>query len=153
MSVHTAISAAEAADRLAIRELIEAYAHRADTTDIPGMVALFSPHPYFALHFDVGDPKPFMEADNREALASEFGRMNNFQVTQHVLGQSTITSLTAGRGTGETYCLAHHLAVSDGRRELNLAAIRYVDAFVKLGGAWLFKERRLYFDWIEDRTL
>ena len=153
MSAHTAVSAAEAADRLAIRELVEAYAHRADQADIPGMVALFSPHPYFALHFDVQDPKPFMEADNREALASEFGRMNNFQATQHVLGQSTITALTAGRGAGEIYCLAHHLAVADDRRELNLAAIRYVDAFVKLGGAWLFKERRLYFDWIEDRTL
>src|ERR1700759_2810594 len=153
MSEHPAISAAEAADRLAIRELIEAYAHRADETDIPGMLALFSPHPSFALYFDVKDPKPFMEADTHEALAAEFGRMRNFQVTQHVIGQSTIRSLTAGRASGETYCLAHHVAEADGKRELNLAAIRYVDAFVKLGGAWLFKDRKLYFDWIEDRAL
>jgi SnoaL-like domain len=153
MSVHTAISPAGAADRLAIRELIEAYAHSADQTDIPEMLSLFSPHPYFALYFDVKDPKPFIEADNRDSLAAEFGRLNHFEVTHHFIGQSTIRSLTAERGTGETYCLAHHLSVAEGRSELNLAAIRYIDAFVKLGGAWRFAERRLYFDWIEDRAV
>jgi SnoaL-like domain len=153
MSVHTELSPAEAADRLAIRQLIEAYAHSADRTDIPGLLSLFSPHPYFALHFDRQDPKPFLEADTHEALAAEFGRLVHFEATQHVLGQSTITSLTADRGRAETYCLAHHLAVTHGRRELNVAAIRYLDSFVKLGGAWLFAERRLHFNWIEDRAI
>jgi hypothetical protein len=153
MGVHIELSPAEAADRLAIRELIEAYAHNADHTDIPGLLSLFSPHPYFALHFDLKDPKPFMEADTPEALAAEFGRLVHFETTQHVLGQSTITSLTAERGIGETYCLAHHLTVTDGRRDLNVAAIRYLDSFVKLGGAWLFAERRLHFDWTEDRVI
>jgi SnoaL-like domain len=71
----------------------------------------------------------------------------------HFLGQRTITALTAGRGVGETYCLAHHLTVSGGQRQLMIAALRYEDTFVKQGAAWLFAERRLYVDWMEKRTL
>jgi hypothetical protein len=34
-----------------------------------------------------------------------------------------------------------------------IAALRYADACLKLDGAWLFAERRLYVDWIEERGL
>jgi hypothetical protein len=34
-----------------------------------------------------------------------------------------------------------------------IASLRYLDAFVKIDGAWLFAERRLYVDWLEERTL
>jgi len=42
MSKHTAISPQEAADRLAIRELVEAYAHCADRRDARGQMSLFT---------------------------------------------------------------------------------------------------------------
>jgi hypothetical protein len=34
-----------------------------------------------------------------------------------------------------------------------IAALRYTDTFVKMDGAWLFAERQLYVDWIEERAL
>jgi hypothetical protein len=34
-----------------------------------------------------------------------------------------------------------------------IAALRYDDTFVKKDGAWLFAERKLYVDWIEERAL
>jgi hypothetical protein len=34
-----------------------------------------------------------------------------------------------------------------------IAALRYLDEFVKIDGAWLFSERQLYVDWIEERAL
>jgi hypothetical protein len=34
-----------------------------------------------------------------------------------------------------------------------VAALRYSDIFVKKGGAWLFAERKLYVDWLAERTL
>jgi hypothetical protein len=83
MSKHLTISPTEAADRLAIRELIEAYAH----------------------------------------------------------------------ATGESYCLAHHVTVDSGKRRLMVASLRYHDTFVKADGAWLFAERSLYVDWLEERAL
>jgi len=39
MSQHAAISPSEAADRLAIRELVEGYAHCADRRDAKGVFA------------------------------------------------------------------------------------------------------------------
>ena len=49
--------------------------------------------------------------------------------------------------------LAHHVTVDGGKRRLMLASLRYLDTFVKMDGAWLFAERRLYVDWMEERTL
>ena len=34
-----------------------------------------------------------------------------------------------------------------------LASLRYLDTFVKTDGEWLFAERRLYVDWLEERGL
>jgi hypothetical protein len=34
-----------------------------------------------------------------------------------------------------------------------IAALRYYDAFVKMDGEWLFAERKLYVDWLEERVL
>ena len=34
-----------------------------------------------------------------------------------------------------------------------IASLRYLDAFVKQDGEWLFAERRLYVDWLEERGL
>jgi hypothetical protein len=70
-----------------------------------------------------------------------------------LVGQSTILTLTSDHATGEAYCLAHHVKVDDGKRSLMLASLRYVDTFVKIDGAWLFAERLLYVDWVEERAL
>jgi SnoaL-like domain len=71
----------------------------------------------------------------------------------HFVGQSAIFTLIGNRATGETYTLAHHLTVDGGKRRLMLAALRYADQFVKMDGVWLFAERRLYVDWLEERSL
>ena len=34
-----------------------------------------------------------------------------------------------------------------------LASLRYLDTFVKIDGSWLFAERCLYVDWLEERAL
>jgi hypothetical protein len=40
-----------------------------------------------------------------------------------------------------------------GTRRLMIASLRYLDAFLKIDGAWLFSERLLYVDWIDERPL
>jgi len=98
------------------------------------------------------DPKPSQELHSREALAPVFAELNKYAATMHFIGQSTVFTLTENRGTGETYCLAHHVAADAGKRNLMIAALRYLDTFVKINSAWLFAERRLYVDWIEQRA-
>ena len=153
MSNHVAISPTEAADRLAIRELVEAYAHCADRRDPKGQMALFTPDTHFVVYMDAKDPKPTQELHSRDALAPVFDDLNKYAATQHFLGQSTILTLTGNRATGEAYKMAHHLTVNGGKRSLMIAALRYDDTFVKQDGSWLFAERKLYVDWIEERSL
>jgi SnoaL-like domain len=153
MSQHLTISPGEVADRLAIRELIEAYAHCADRRDANGQMSLFTADNHFVVYMKAKDPKPSQELHSREALAPVFADLNKYAATMHFVGQSTILSLTSDRGTGEAYCLAHHLTVDGEKRKLMVAALRYYDTFVKLDGSWLFAERLLYVDWIEERPL
>ena len=138
MSKHLTISPNEAADRLAIRELIEAYAHCADRRDAKGQMALFTADTHFVVYMNARDPIPSQKLNAREALAPVFVELNRYDATTHFVGQSTIFTLTGDRGTGEAYCLAHHLTVASGKRRLMVASLRYLDTFVKRDGAWLF---------------
>src|ERR1700693_4702319 len=153
MSKHVAISPEEAADRLAIRELVEAYAHCADRRDAKGQMSLFTADTHFVVFMNAKDPTPSQELHSREALAPVFADLNQYAATMHFLGQTTILTLTGDRATGETYCMPHHLTVDGKKRSLMIAALRYVDQFVKMDGAWQFAARQLYVDWIEERPL
>ena len=153
MSQHVTLSPSEAADRLSIRELVEAYAHCADRRDARGQMALFTPDTHFAVYMNAKDPTPSMELHSREALAPVFADLNQYDATTHFVGQSTILSLSADRATGEAYCLAHHVTVDGSTRRLMVASLRYLDTFVKKDGAWLFAERLLYVDWVDERGL
>jgi hypothetical protein len=57
--------------------------------------------------------------------------------------------LAGDHGTGETYCMAHHLTIKDGQRTFVMASLRYLDKFVKQDCAWLFAERKLLVDWTD----
>src|ERR1700741_1711043 len=111
MGKHVTISSNEAADRLALRELVEAYAHCADRRDAKGQMALFTPDTHFGVYMNAKDPPPSQELHSREALAPVFADLNNYDATTHFLGESTIYSLTSDRAIGETYCLAHHVTI------------------------------------------
>jgi ketosteroid isomerase-like protein len=153
MSQHLTISPNEAADRLAIRELVEAYAHCADRRDAKGQMALFTADAHFVVYMNAKDPAPSQELHSRDALAPVFADLNQYAATMHFLGQTTILTLTGDRGTGETYCMPHHLTIALEKRRLMIAALRYMDTFVKMDGEWLFAERRLYVDWLEERPV
>ena len=153
MATHTNILPAEAADRLAIRELVEAYAHYADRREAHDQMALFTPDAHFVVYMDAKDPTPSQELHSREALLAVFDDLNKYAATMHFVGQSTILSLTRDQATGEAYTLAHHLTVDGAKRHLMIAALRYHDTFVKVDGDWFFAERFLYVDWVEERAL
>ena len=153
MSKHVTISLAEAADRLSIRELVEAYAHCADRRDAKGQMALFTENTHFVVYMDSKNPTPSQEFHSRDALAPVFDDLNKYNATTHFVGQSTIITLTSNQATGEAYCLAHHVTVEGENRRLMVASLRYLDTFVKIDGSWFFSERLLYVDWVDERTL
>jgi hypothetical protein len=150
MTTTTEITPTELADRLAIRELVDAYAHCADRRDAEGQKSLFSEDTHFVVYMDGQGTEPTQVLDGREALTPVFDDLNRYQATMHFNGQSTI-ALDGDRATGESYCIAHHVFTEDGERNLMVAWLRYGDTFVKVDGNWLFAERKLYVDWTETR--
>ena len=90
MATHVSISGPEAADRLAIRELVDAYAHCADRRDAKGQMSLFANDTHFVVFMDARSEKPSMEFKRRENLAPVFDELNKYETTTHFMGQSTI---------------------------------------------------------------
>ena len=140
----------EAADRLAIRELFDAYAHCADRRDGEAQKSLFTEHTRFAVYMSGEGSEPTYVVEGREALTPIFEDLKQYDATTHFNGQSTIT-LDGDRATGESYTIAHHLFSTDGERKIMVASLRYLDTFTKVDGTWLFAERQLILDWSEIR--
>jgi ketosteroid isomerase-like protein len=149
---HHNLSMHEVADRLAIRELVDAYAYCADRRDAAGQMALFTEDTDFLVYMDSSNPTPTQHLRGREALAPVFDELNMYEATMHFNGQST-TVLDGDRASGVAYCLAHHVKVDGSARSLMIAAIRYLDTFVKHDGIWFFSQRKLMVDWTETRPL
>ena len=152
MVVHTELTPAEAADRLALRELFDAYAHCADRRDAEGQKALFTEDTRFAVYMEGEASEPTYVLEGREALTPVFDDLNRYEATTHFNGQSTVT-IDGNRATGESYTIAHHLYTEDGARKIMIASLRYLDAFTKIEQSWYFAERNLILDWSETRLL
>ena len=140
----------EAEDRLAIRELVDSYAFCADTRDAKGQMALFTENTNFEVYYDPKSETPSQVITKNEDLFPVFDNLNTYKATMHFNGRSSVR-LNGDKATGIAYCMAHHLTMEDGKQKLMVAAIRYHDTFVKQNDKWLFAERKLLVDWIENR--
>jgi hypothetical protein len=149
---HADLSLQQMGDRLAIRELVDAYAYCADRRDAAGQMAPFTGDTDFQVYMDSRDPAPTQHLRGRAALAPVFDELNTYQATMHFNGQST-TLLDGDRASGVAYCLAHHVKVESSERSLMIAAIRYLDTYVKQDHIWYFSQRKLVVDWTETRAL
>jgi hypothetical protein len=70
MAVHSELSPTEAADRLALRELFDGYAHCADRRDAEGQKALFTDDTLFAVYMDGSEPTYVCKAAKRSPQSS-----------------------------------------------------------------------------------
>src|SRR6202021_4330577 len=83
MASHPTISPQEAADRRAIRELIDAYAHCADRRDAKGQMALFTEDTRFLVFMAATSAEPTQELRGRDSLAPVFDNLNSSVATMH----------------------------------------------------------------------
>ena len=139
-------------DRLAIRELVDGYAHSADRRDPEGQAAVFAEHGQVRLfQADPAGAEPVEVITGRAALAATFADLiARYEATTYLNGQSTIT-VTGDAATAESYCMAHHLLREDGERVLLTMAIRYLDGFERTAEGWRIARRDLVFDWTDRR--
>jgi ketosteroid isomerase-like protein len=151
-SSHGDFSPQEAADRLAIRELVDAYAYCADGRDVEGQMSLFTEDTEFLVYMDSRNAVPTQEIRGRDGLRRVFENLSTYEATTHFNGQSTVT-WAQDSAAGVSYCIAHHVTLDGPRRSLMIASIRYLDHFVKIDGRWYFRQRNLMVDWIDNRPL
>src|SRR4029079_10093440 len=81
----------EAADRLGIRELADAYAFCADARDAEGQKALFTTDTHFVVYMDGEGSEPTQDLHGRESLTPVFENLNTYEKTMHFNGQSRVT--------------------------------------------------------------
>ena len=101
---------------------------------------------------DAKSSEPTQIIRKRADLFPVFDNLNTYRATMHFNGQSTVLQLNGNAATGIAYCIAHHQIIKDGIQKLMIATIKYHDSFVKQNGKWLFAERKLMVDWIENRS-
>lgn len=99
-----------AADRLAIRDLIEAWAHDADRKLAAAQAALFTEDGVIEVYTSEPGPdsKPVHVLRGRQAIESGIrDGLKPYAVTMHVNGQSMV-QIHGDQATNESYTLAHH---------------------------------------------
>ncbi len=141
----------EAADRLALRRLVDAWAHCADRRLAEQQSNLFVPDGTI-LNYE-GDPnthQPHSTIKGRAAIRSALAVLNTFTVTLHMNGQSEAV-IQGDRAIGETYCLVHQFTEENGQRKCQTLGIRYYDQFLREENRWYFAERKLIIDWSDTR--
>ena len=147
------LSLKEAADRLAIRELVERYAHCADRRDAKGQMALFTADTHFVVYMNAKDPTPITGAALARGASCGFRgpepvrRDHAFSWADH---NPHPDPRPRHRGN-----LLHAASPHDQRRKTSLmiAALRYTESLLRLTALGYSAERRLYVDWIEQRAL
>jgi hypothetical protein len=76
MAVHTELTSAEAADRVALRELFDAYAHCAERRDAEGQKAMFTADTRFAVYVDGEGSKPTYVLEGRDRYLDTFAKID-----------------------------------------------------------------------------
>ena len=147
----TEFSLQEMADRLAIRDLIDHYAYYADQADPQAQAALFTEDTDYVVYMDAKSATPTQTVKGRANLVPVFEALTHYQAKMHFNGQNSVWFDSTERARGYSYCIAHHLSVEEGVQKRMVAAMRYEDVFVKQNGKWLFAERKLLVDWVENR--
>jgi ketosteroid isomerase-like protein len=143
----------ELADRVALGELVAAYAHHVDRLDPDAIAELFCVDGVLAIYD--GDPsrvEPDRVRTGRQEIAEAMRNLSRYDVTTHFLGQQSL-QLDGDTATGETYCIAHHILSGGGERRARVLSMRYLDRFERNGERWLIAERRLVIDWSDERVL
>lgn len=138
-------------DRLALRELVETYAHGADRRKPDVVAAQFHPEGRLVVHMQPGaDPAV---RTGREQIAKAMTGLERYVATQHLVANQLVT-VDGDRAEGETYCTAHHIYDDEaGVRRDKVMYIRYLDAYVRTAEGWRIETRTLHCDWVQDLPL
>jgi hypothetical protein len=135
-------------DRVALRELVEAYGMAVDALDVEWFTSLWTADAVLAVHDATGETRRWKgdEIAGMVAGVGRYLRTLHFVGNHHARVEDSVVS-------GRTYCFAHHLVAdpdgSDDRARDRVLAIRYVDLDVRSDAdvVWQFARRDVRMLW------
>jgi uncharacterized protein (TIGR02246 family) len=139
------MDAAETADRLALRNLVEQYARGADTRDAVLFADVFTDDAVLVTNRG--------EVRGREELLTIAPRLGRYRATMHLVANHYVDFHDGDHASGVTYCQASHMREVDGVDMVYVMMIVYHDVYVRETRGWRIAERRLEVLWDEDRAL
>lgn len=134
----------QVAVKLALRELVEAYALAVDTCDARGFGQLFTAAASLEI-YEPGTELPVLRYTGTAQIESVIELVTGYAATFHVMANHQVVLQRSGQATGVTYCLAHHLAKDETCDTMML--IRYEDEYMLDNGSWRFARRRVMRQW------
>jgi hypothetical protein len=141
----------ELEDRVAIGDLVRAYASLIDRLDRERFASLWTDDAVLTVHRPDPSIDPVSVAG--DALAEIPDRLAElWQRTFHLVSNHTV-SLDGDTATGEAYCEAHHTQVIGGVHVCHVMTIRYDDDYRRTAAGWRFAGREVNILWTRNQTI
>lgn len=141
-------------DKEMIQQTINDYATFADTRQTKKQFELFATNGSMTVFYPWNDPEKPDMVDTPEKLMATFEDLKQYDTTFHFIGQSSINLTDKEHPTAYVYTIAHHISTDEnGDKKLMVAYLRYNDTFKKENGRWVFNNRQLHADFIENRPM
>lgn len=146
------IAGLDASERVAIEELIDVYARRADLGDAHAQSLLFVEDARMLL-FRAGDDASPEVFHGRAQISPVFAALRRFEQRMNLNGQRSVRLLGRDRAMCESYSIAHHVGEQEAGRGVLFTYVRFLDDLVKDAGEWRFRERQLHVSFWERRAV
>jgi ketosteroid isomerase-like protein len=131
-------------DRVAISELVHAYAQAVDRRDADGAAALFAHDGELAVWSgpNAGAPSTMK---GRDQIVGALSRLDQYRATFHEISSHTLT-LDHDVASGRTACVAHHVSGSEDDERDRVWYLHYTDTFKREADGWRIARRELRVD-------
>jgi ketosteroid isomerase-like protein len=139
-------------DRLAISDLVHAYAQGVDRRDPEAVGSLFAEDGTFVAYATPGTTEATTRSEGRAEIIRAIGMVKHYRQTTHTIGNH-LAMIDGDHATGETRCVAYHVLGEDGNEKLMVWHIRYLDTYTRTLDGWRFAERVLRVDLETDGPL
>jgi uncharacterized protein (TIGR02246 family) len=141
-----------AADRLAIADLVHAYAQGVDRRDPEEVAQLFTEDGTFVTYAKPGATEPTTTHKGRAEIARAISTASHYRATTHTIGNH-LAKVDGDRAVGETRCVSYHVRGDEGMETLMVWHLRYLDTYVRGPEGWRIRERVLRVDVVSHQPL
>lgn len=143
-----------AADREAIRALVDRYAAEVDDHRPAAAAELFVTDGVLVAPAPPHDLGPTVVHEGRPAIAAAMAALGGFTATFHAVHSVVVDALDAWTATGRVTCTAHHLSAPMAERDARdlVWHLVYRDTYRRTDAGWRFDRRELRIVSIESRS-